>query len=57
LAAPPPPRLPIDISKARRTSSPGGLCFCAAPKAFVHSAFTFVAMRTVFRQNFAEIFT
>jgi len=27
LTAPPPPRLPIDISKARRSSSPGGLCF------------------------------
>lgn len=26
-APPPPPKLPIDISNARRTSSPGGRCF------------------------------
>lgn len=31
LATSPPPKLPIKTSNARRISSPGGRCFCAAP--------------------------
>lgn len=55
---------PLLLPGCRSTSAkPAGppprraLFFCAAPKASAHSAFTFVAVRTVFRQNFAEIFT
>jgi hypothetical protein len=36
-ALPPPPRLPIDISKARRISSPGGFCFLHRTQPLTHS--------------------
>ncbi len=53
LAAPPPPKLPIDISNARRISSPGGRCFLHCNHPIPHGFFTFVAPSLDFGQNFA----